>query len=192
MAWEKDGSKTLQSAGNNVTVSSLTDNKFSLVLSTTIADSSGGTQQSLQFNGDTGSNYGRRYNANGGSDSSSTSTRISTGASTAANSLGFTVGYIINITGEESLAISNGADTSTAGAGTAPTRYEAVGKWANTTAINRIDIFNPTSGDFQIGSNSSVLGSDGVESIKVQDGAVYYETDTNKEYILSNGSWSEL
>lgn len=192
MAWEKDGSKTLQSAGNNVTVSSLTDNKFSLVLSTTIADSSGGTQQSLQFNGDTLSNYGRRYNSgNGGSDGANNSTRISTGAAPAANSIGFTVNYVCNITGKEKMAISFGGDTYTLGS-TAPSRYEAVGKWANTTAIDRIDIFNPTSGNFQSGSVSSVIGSEGVVSIITQDGAVFYETDTNKSYVLYNGTWNQL
>ena len=30
------------------------------------------------------------------------------------------------------------------------------------------------------GTNFSMLGSGGVESMKVQDGAVFYETDTNK------------
>tara|TARA_R110000824_G_scaffold401348_1_gene611845 strand:+ start:1890 stop:2468 length:579 start_codon:yes stop_codon:yes gene_type:complete len=192
MAWKKDGSTTLPSAGNNVTVSSLTDNKFSLVLSTTIADSSGGTQQSLQFNGDPLSNYGRRYNSGDGStDGANNSTRISTGAATAANSIGFTVNYVCNITGKEKMAISFGGDTYTLGS-SAPSRFEAVGKWANTTAIDRIDIFNPTSGNFQSGSVSSVIGSDGVESMTVQDGAVYYETDTNKAYVLYNNSWNEL
>jgi len=28
--------------------------------------------------------------------------------------------------------------------------------------------------------------------MRIQDGAIYYETDTNKEYILSNNTWTEL
>ena len=192
MAWSKAGSTTLGTAGDNVTVSSLPDEKFFSVLATTIAPAAGSTQQSLQFNGDTGSNYGRRYSTDGGSDSSSTSTRISTGSGTAANSMAFTVGYVVNVAGEEALAISHGVDTYTAGAGNAPTRMEAVGKWATTTAINRIDIFNPTSEDFQIGSNSSILGSDGVESMTVQDGTIFYETDNNKSYVLNGSTWTEL
>jgi len=51
---------------------------------------------------------------------------------------------------------------------------------------------NDGSGDMQIGDNISALGSDGVESLNVQDGAVYYETDTNKSYVLYNNSWTEL
>lgn len=41
-----------------------------------------------------------------------------------------------------------------------------------------------------------MLGSDvtpaTAEVIKVQDGAIFYETDTNKEYILYNSAWTEL
>ena len=45
---------------------------------------------------------------------------------------------------------------------------------------------------WHVGTNLSALGSDGVESMTVQDGAVFYETDTNKAYVLYDGSWSEL
>jgi hypothetical protein len=31
-----------------------------------------------------------------------------------------------------------------------------------------------------------------VESLNVQEGAVYYETDTNKEYVLYNNTWTEV
>jgi len=73
-------------------------------------------------------------------------------------------------------------------------REEAVGKWANTSdAITSIKHTQSSSGgDYLSGSNVSVLGSDGVESLNVQDGAVYYETDTNKEYVLYDNTWTEL
>jgi hypothetical protein len=61
--------------------------------------------------------------------------------------------------------------------------------------VTRIDLYNDGSGgtgDYAVGSNVSALGSNGVESMKVQDGAVFYETDTNKSYVLYDGSWSEL
>ena len=35
-------------------------------------------------------------------------------------------------------------------------------------------------------------GSFGVETITVQDGAVFYEKDTNKEYVLNSGVWTKL
>ena len=41
-------------------------------------------------------------------------------------------------------------------------------------------------------SNLSVIGSDGATSTKLQDGAIYYETDTNKEYVLYNNTWTEV
>jgi ribosomal protein L27 len=40
-------------------------------------------------------------------------------------------------------------------------------------------------------SNFTVLGSDEVLYV-VQDGAIFYEKDTNKEYIISNNTWTEL
>jgi hypothetical protein len=132
-----------------------------MVLSPTLNGSGGSTQQSLRFNGDTASNYGRRYSPDGGSDSANQANRISTGAATQANSLGFTVGYVANKSNKEKLAISHGVDTYGTTASNAPRRYEAVGKWANTSdAINSITIHNPTSGDFQSGSECVVLGWD--------------------------------
>ena len=41
-----------------------------------------------------------------------------------------------------------------------------------------------------------MLGSDvtpaSAEAIKIQDGSIFYETDTNKEYVLNNNTWTEL
>jgi hypothetical protein len=42
--------------------------------------------------------------------------------------------FIINNSANEKLVIAHVFDQNTAGAGTAPTREEAVGKWANTSA----------------------------------------------------------
>ena len=83
------------------------------------------------------------------------------------------------------------------GAGTAPGRYEGAGKWVNTSdQITEVDLLNTDSGGFLTGSNLTVLGSEvtpaAAEAATVQDGAVFYETDTNKSYILYDGSWSEL
>jgi hypothetical protein len=131
-----------------------------MVLGSTTNGSGGGTQQSLQFNGDGASNYGRRYNSNG-SEASSMATRISTGANPATSSLGYTVGYVANKSDKNKMVVSSGVDTFTSGVGHAPSKYMAVGKWENASdAINSISIFNPTSGDFQVGSECVVLGWD--------------------------------
>ena len=63
--------------------------------------------------------------------------------------------------------------------------------------ITRIDINNPNGGSFDTNSNLSALGSDltpaaAVAAPAVQDGSIFYETDTNKSYVLYDGSWSEL
>ena len=46
--------------------------------------------------------------------------------------------------------------------------------------------------NLQSDTNLTVIGSDGTESLNVQDGAVYYDKTLNKEYILSNNTWTEL
>ena len=127
-------------AGDNITVSGLADKRYYMVLGSTTNGSGGGTQQSLQFNGDGASNYGRRYNSNG-SEASSMATRISTGANPATSSLGYTVGYVANKSDKNKMVVSSGVDTFTSGAGYAPSKYMAVGKWENASdAINSISI----------------------------------------------------
>lgn len=160
--WVELARTTLGSAGDTIDVTSLPDKRYYMVLGSTTNGSGGSTQQSLRFNGDGGSNqYGRRYSADGGGDTNNMSTRISTGSATAANSNAFTVGYVANKSDKEKLAISHGTDSNGSGAGTASSRMKAVGKWINATdSINSISIFNPTSGDFQSGSECVVLGWD--------------------------------
>ena len=155
--WKELDRTTLGSAGDTITVSNLPNKPYYMVLGSTTNGSGGGTQQSLQFNGDGASNYGRRYNSNG-SEASSMATRISTGANPATSSLGYTVGYVANKSDKNKMVVSSGVDTY---GSNAPSKYMAVGKWQNASdAINSISIFNPTSGDFQVGSECVVLGWD--------------------------------
>ena len=79
-----------------------------------------------------------------------------------------------------------------AGAGSSPNRSQFAGKFVQNAQFTQITNTNDQSGDFDTSSNLTILGSDGVESMKVQDGAVFYETDTNKSYVLYNDIWSEL
>lgn len=47
------------------------------------------------------------------------------------------------------------------GAGNAPNKREAAGKWHNTSnQITRVDVINITTGDFAAGSEVIVLGHD--------------------------------
>ena len=104
----------------------------------------------------------------------------------------FDVGYIANITNEEKLMVGWHVGAHTVGAGQTPSRSLFAGKFVQNAQFTRITNVNDQAGDFDTGSNLSILGSGGVESMKVQDGAVFYETDTNKSYVLSGTTWSEL
>ena len=191
MAWAKSGTTTLGSAGDDLDITSITANKFNQVLGHHI--NSGDKAVNITFNDNTNSVYSRRKSFNGGSDSTAVSaTKFDINLNGAANE--FFISYVSSISGEEKLILLWNVDTNTAGAANAPTRHEWVGKFVPSpdADITRIDTNNTGSGNYDTDSNLSVLGSDGTESISIQDGAVFYETDTNKSYVLYSGSWSEL
>mgnify|MGYP000930011249 CR=1 FL=1 len=74
-------------------------------------------------------------------------------------------------------------------------RSENVGKYATSTGTMNIIgeevTYSTNASKVTTDTNLTVLGSD-VDTYVVQDGAVYYETDTNKEFLLSNDIWTEL
>ena len=193
MAWSKAGSTTLTSAGDTITISSMTASNFYTALSHNYG--TGGTvYNSNRINANSGSNYAWRRSINGGTDSTFASqAQIAHDSGNINSSTSFCVGYLVGIETEEKLAIFFEVGQSTAGAGNAPNRVEAVGKYADTSnTIDQLSDYNVGAGNYDTGSNISALGSDGVESMTVQDGAVYYETDTNKEYVLYDNTWTEL
>ena len=194
MAWRKAGSTTLGSAGDTLTVSGMTANKFNQFLIHTIE--SGATTTLFRVgNGslDTGSNYAYRYSGNGGADGTSTSVGYLINYWNGDVDSRFNVGHMINIPAEEKLYTGWLLENVTAGAGNAPERVENVGKWANTSnQFDNIGETNGGAGDYDTGSNITALGSDGTESLNVQDGAIYYDTTLNKEYVLYNNTWTEL
>ena len=189
MVWTKSGSTTLGSNGGTLTVSGMTPSKMYESMICKLFNS-GSVQMSLQFNNETGTNYADIGSVNGGAGSPLTSQQnifLSHGSENE-----FAVFDMLNISGQEKLIISHLVNQNTDGAGNAPSRRELVGKAAITAQITEVDVNVSSATGFAIGSNLTALGSDGVESVKVQDGAVYYETDTNKSYVLYNDIWSEL
>ena len=198
MVWGKAGSTTLGSSSMTIDSGTITSSKFNQFLNHTLATSN--IENTIRLGNssiDVGGNYAHRRSNNGGSDSTTTSTnRIQTGKTDPVDQ--FDVVYAVNIATEEKLTISHNCTRMTAGAGNAPERVESVGKWANTS--NQFDNVQSYEGggvaNFLTGSNLTALGSDitpaAVVVATVQDGAVLYETDTNKAYVLYNGSWSEL
>jgi len=191
MAWGKAGSTTLTATGNNVTVSSLPNNTFGMVMG---SHNAGGT--SIRLNEDSSANkYAVRRDPNGTGDS--TNVNLTNGYLTDTRSNPhFNVTYFCNISGEEKLWINDNAGQSSSGAGTAPIREEGVGKYVGTAVTTAFTYFNWAGSTYASGDNASVLGSDitpvGAVVPKVQDGSIFYETDTNKSYVLSSNVWTEL
>ena len=190
MVWKKLGSTTLSSYAEHITYS-ITSSKFVSFMIHGIPDST--VHASFQFNSDTGQSYNNTYETNGGTnytDASQTKLRISPDGHTTPE---FFITNMANFSGSEKILISHCVYQNTAGAGTAPARIELTGKWTGTAEVSAIKFYeNTQAGGYTTGTNITTLGSDGVESLGVQDGAIYYETDTNKEFLLYNNTWTEL
>ncbi len=161
--WVELARTTLGSANGTITVSGLSDKRYYMVLSNLI--DTGGALRLRTGNGstDTGNNYAARWSLNGGTDSTFTSrSDIPIGDNMGAVTEGrFSVGYGANLSGNEKLFINHLCDQETAGAGTAPTRVESVGKWTNTSnPLDRFVNYTATSETFGTGSEVVVLGWD--------------------------------
>ena len=135
--------------------------------------------------------YSQRYMFNGGTNSSDVNQyQMKLGYD---GNEQFMVVYSCNIATSEKLFIGRVVERVDS-----PKRKEGVGKWVNTSS--QFDIYSQTNFTngriFADGSNLTILGSDAGEGAtsngKVQDGAIFYEKDTNKSYVLSNNIWTEL
>jgi len=159
--WVELGRTTLGSATSTIDVSSLADKRYYMILNNYAAS----IDSHLRLNADSGSNYAQRRSDNGGADSSNTSqTKMAFQAGAAGTNARFTVGYISNLSTAEKLGQWWTNIQSTAGAGTAPSRTEGIGKHAQTTnPIDQMTIVN-TGGNFPIGSEIVVLGWDAADT----------------------------
>jgi hypothetical protein len=187
MAWGKAGSTTLGSAGDTITVSGMTASESNVIMLHKI--NSGNVNPLLTFNSDSGSNYAWRYNNNGGTDATVVNGTKLEMAVTGATPTLFNIFYSLNISTEEKLLIGHTVEQNTAGAGTAPQRMEVVSKWANTSdQITTVSFGNDAAGDYAVGSNVSVLGSDLTPAAEitfptnVQVGSRAEITDSRKMY----------
>ena len=191
MAWNKLGTTTLGSAGDTITVSGMTTSKFKILLAHTL-DTGGAIYQGLQFNSDTTNDYAVRKSYNGGADATFGTVGQMQFMGNAFASDIFGLGYLVDINGEEKLFIGFSVAENAAGAATAPTREEQADKYIEGADITAANLNNTSAGDYATNSNLSVIGSDGTEELNVQDGAIYYDTDLNKEYVLYNNTWTEV
>jgi len=157
--WVELGRTTLGGTSDNISVSSLSDKRYYMVLGNTFA--SGIKRQTVRLNSDTGSNYAYRFNQNGTGEGTGTSKTFGIAHGLNNTVPDFTVSYCSNLSTKEKLGISHSIDQSTASASNAPVRGEYVWKWTNTTdPIDEVTIHNPESGDFASGSEVVVLGWD--------------------------------
>ena len=202
MAWGKAGSTTLTSAGDALTQSTISNSNTYIYLYHAIPTGGELTEYMTMGSGgtkDTGNNYSNRVNTNGASSDSEFFSRanIVNASKSGATKPEFGIGYGVNLEYEEKLIMTYHSNVSSAGAGTAPDRNEQAGKHKQVSAVlDTISFDNTGSGDFAVGSTLCVLGSDltpvAAASVTVSDGAIFYETDTNKEYILYNNTWTEV
>ena len=165
-SWKEIGRTTLSSAGDDITVSSLTAKDNLMILCSTI--STGNIDGALRFNTDTGTNYSIRRSENGGSDVTSNTTNqtkllLNRGHVAYPNTT-FSVSDMNNISAQEKLVIGHSI-AGVNGTGTAPDRTEMVGKWANTSAqVTSVTCNNSDSGSWDTGSEVVVLGCDNDEA----------------------------
>jgi len=197
MAWIKNGTPdTLTSAGTTLSISDLTANKFNQFMSHRIPTGGNFDNDDLYFNGDhTSTVNAYKVSTNG---SSSAPIINKDGVIIASGNAAwdyFHVCYMVSISGEEKLGIVVTCVGGGSGAGSTIHRNEIVSKFAPSslsTNVTQVAIIEQGSGNHAIGSNLSALGTEGVEELNVQDGAIFYETDTNKSYVLNSGTWTEL
>ena len=157
--WKEVGRTTLGSTSDTISVTSLPDKKYYMVLSDVKA--SGFIIYNSRFNSDTGNNYAFRKSNNGGTDATTVSTSAIDQTDSGAQDASFVVGYFANKSDKEKLWQGNTVENSSTGAGNAPSRVEAVGKWANTSnAVSSYQAYNSHSGNYASGSEVVVLGYD--------------------------------
>ena len=155
--WEELGSETISSDGDSFDLT-FTAKKYLWVQLWNVDSATG--DMVMRFNNDSANNYAERYSDDGGSDSTN-DTKGGIDSNYGALSGNTLANYhIINKQDKEKLVIYEYAIANSAGAGNAPQRMEAVGKWANTSAqINRITV-TCGGGNFDVGSTLKVWGFD--------------------------------
>jgi len=188
MVWAKLASVDGAGTGTNITTGTITDSTFMEfnIYATAFVDGK------MLFNGGGDGNYSRRYSGNGLSDATG-EINMTSGFEFLKNlAPAFIHGFTLNISTGDKLTMAWSSEGQSIGVANRPNRLKCVGKWANTTVkITRTDL-NKSGTNFTTDENFTVLGSDAVLSMTVQDGAIFYETDTNKSYVLSSNTWTEL
>lgn len=162
MTWQKNGTPdTLGSAGDTLDIADLTALIFNVFLAHQLA--TGGTVVSLmRLDGIGGTAYANRASNNGGADVTNVNDpQLQVIPGIADVNSGFAIIYIINISGEERLAIGFSIGANTAGAANVPARTEIAAKSSTTSGqFTQFTLTNVGTGDCDTDSNLSALGTD--------------------------------
>jgi len=198
MVWINNGYETLSSTSDTLTATGMTVSDFNQFI-ISIFGSGGTNEADITFNNDTGSNYADRRSVNGGGDSTQINQdNFRAIANAVSNDTKFMVMETFNISDEEKLCIWESVSSEASGAGTAPTRFEHVGKWVNTSNdITEIDCTNDGGGDYASGSNLSAIGDGGTittTTLNIQTNSIFETSDTGKHFIWNSSTrtWTEV
>jgi hypothetical protein len=189
--WKELDRTTLGSAGDTISVSSLTDKRYYMILGH-IKNTGGDTVSHVRANSDSSGNYALRRSVNGGSDSTSAGTNrfMSTHDSKSIDSR-FIQGYIANKSSQGKLGIFNVNENPSTGAGTAPSRIEGVGKHVQTSnPINELQLFNDEAGSFDTGGELVVLGYDPDDTHTDNFWEELASVDTGAGAVLDSGTFT--
>tara|TARA_R110002124_G_scaffold286069_1_gene465824 strand:+ start:559 stop:1152 length:594 start_codon:yes stop_codon:yes gene_type:complete len=197
MAWTKNTTDTLVSGNNVISNTGMTKYKFNQIL-TNITGASGSTDFTGRVGDgsfDSGTSYSCRESQNGSQSARVSGTFFNQGLTGygSSNAPSLHIVYGINIAGEEKLFMEFTILQNTAGAGNVPNRYSNFNKWINTSVqYDQFEFIDAAGQTYDTDTNLSALGSEGVEELNVQDGAVYYDKTLNKEYVLNSNTWTEV
>jgi len=155
--WTELASTTLTSASSTMSSGTFTAKKY-LWFQYYTRQTTGGFR--LRINGDSASNYHRRFSANDGAEDTAMTSQLWNEYDSNIATFGNWFG--INASSKEKLFIGHVAEVPTSGAGTAPQRIELANKWANTSSqVTSLDFSLAGSGtNFLTGSCIKVWGSD--------------------------------
>ena len=202
-SWKELGRTILTSSGSTCTVTGLASKDNLLILRHTIGGDTAIGSYMRVGNGsiDSGSNYAERSSYSGGSDATAVSqAELKFQHSFGVYTTGFDVTYVRNMATEEKLFTHHYVYQRADGAGNAPERGEAVGKWTNTSnVIDQVQMLNASgdTGAFQTDTELIVLGCDDDEADSgtnfwqelgsntlTAEGDVLTTTITAKKYLM--------
>lgn len=156
--WQELASVELSSTVDEINSGTFTAKKYLWIQLNAIASGSI-SGSDLQFNGDTGANYARRYSTNGAADATETSSTQIGGIGTGTGN-SFVNWFVVNKSDKEKLVICEGMYGSS-GVSNAYNRREIVGKWSNTSSqITSIKVKENTTGGWTNGTTLKVYGAD--------------------------------